>query len=142
MSAQWSEETVETVAHAIHHPQSGRWERLTEWDQDFLRDRARVVLAVLGEEGLLVDPGAPRTWSLPPEPGPEVTEVADRFGRGWLPATGRPGWWVSRLDLRDRKWPELVAMFGPLADASTPPLTAALIGAPEGAGDAPPASPA
>ena len=144
MSTQWSDETVETVAQAIHHPQSGRWDHLEYWDKDYLRDRARVVLAVLAEDGLLVQPsGAPRTWSLPPEPGPEVTAVRDGRGEVWNHDGGTSGFGWYRPNGGRASWWWLIGCRSPLTDASsTPPLTAALTGAPEGAGDAPPASPA
>ncbi len=59
----------------------------------------------------------PRTWSLPPEPGPEVTAVRDSDGDVWK----REGdlWVVWHGDERwyERTWDRL-ASFYPLTDAS------------------------
>ncbi len=63
----------------------------------------------------------PRTWSLPPEPGPEVTAVRDHDGDLWH--RDPDGWW--RLHRKTwsgtaRQWGELLE-FGPLTDATNEP---------------------
>jgi hypothetical protein len=69
----------------------------------------------------------PRTWSLPAEPGPEVTAVADTNdgGRIWLRHTTTTGesWWYprgSKAEEDGTDWEELVAVAWPgkLTDAT------------------------
>lgn len=60
----------------------------------------------------------PRTWSLPAEPGPEVTAVRDTTGRRWR----RGLFWHDdsgeKYPLKPMYWPELLRSRGPLTDAS------------------------
>lgn len=65
------------------------------------------------------------TWTMPAEPGPEVTHVRDRDGRVWRqPALGypNPDQWAGNWRTSDNQlattWTDLVAGFGPLTDAS------------------------
>lgn len=134
MSAdRWSDETVETVAQAIHHPQSGRWVGADEDYQDYCRDRARVVLAVLDDDGLLVEPGGEtRTWTLPAEPGPEVTAVLDCDGELWV--RNAVDWHMHDVTCvpdclttprhGSHSWAEVLSLFGPLAETSHPTAAA------------------
>ena len=115
------------------------------FDADSQWDAARRVRNELYDAALLAKPG---TWSLPPEPGPEVTAVLDRTGARWqrqghIDAQGEFSAWHDGSPLPPYGWMSLVQLRGPLTDATpTPPLTAAP-SAPEGAGDAgPPTSPA
>ena len=62
----------------------------------------------------------PRVWSLPPEPGPEVTRLRDCRGHhwdrlapssnGWLPRDAQPSIWAT--------WGRLLTEWGPLTDAT------------------------
>lgn len=72
-------------------------------------------------------PKEPRTWSLPAEPGPEVTAVRDAGGRLWQRGCRErdlKGAWVVRhhvtghVELARRHWSALLVEFAPLTDAT------------------------
>jgi hypothetical protein len=54
------------------------------------------------------------TWQTPPEPGPEVTQIRDSQGGLWTRHTDN-NW--RHLAAR-RTWPNLLAEWGPLTDAT------------------------
>lgn len=58
-----------------------------------------------------------RTWSLPAEPGPEVTRVKDRDGTDWI--RDRGAWQVPGDNGLSRyAWFSLLMLAGPLTDAT------------------------
>lgn len=59
----------------------------------------------------------PRTWELPPSPGPEVTAVRDANGALWSRTVGG---WLHQDDDPDSglPWSEVLTEFGPLFDAT------------------------
>jgi hypothetical protein len=57
---------------------------------------------------------APKTWALPPEPGPEVTELWDRDGWRWE-LDAAEGGWVHEDTGEICIWSELLAEYGPLS---------------------------
>lgn len=65
-----------------------------------------------------------RTWSLPPEPGPEVTAVRDSAGIVWKRHPDQPVW--TQQDIYpayaalSALWHEVLRR-GPLTDATPPP---------------------
>lgn len=73
-------------------------------------------------------PKSPRTWSLPPQPGPEVTHLRSAGGQIWRRARGDDrSWWVPVADetkhprqrmTMPRRWHVLLGMVGSLTDAS------------------------
>ncbi len=68
----------------------------------------------------------PRTWSIPDEPGPEVTAVRDRRGFRWERIPDWPGWSAKAItdangcypEDRTDEWGDVLAWHGPLTDAS------------------------
>jgi hypothetical protein len=66
----------------------------------------------------LAEPAAPRVWSAPPEPGPEVTAVTDRNGQQWKRHDG--GWCFvgPQLGHHHWRWSELFFRQAPLTDAT------------------------
>jgi hypothetical protein len=119
---------------------------------DEIRRAWTAFTAGLALDDLYTESTEPRTWSLPPEPGPEVTrlrcECHDAYWHlvyappagAWMPETADP---MRVPESEFKSWLGLLIDHRDITDASpTPPLTAALTGAPEDAGDAPPASPA
>jgi hypothetical protein len=69
-------------------------------------------------------PTEPRTWSLPPEPGPEVTAVRATEGAYGLTLWRREplAWNLRRADGKllcsCRSWLRLLQRYGPLTDAT------------------------
>lgn len=56
------------------------------------------------------------TWSMPDEPGPEITAVRDRWDVLWHRSGDQ--WWSTAEGLSTlRRWADLLAR-GPLTDAS------------------------
>lgn len=56
------------------------------------------------------------TWTLPDEPGPEVTAVRDRHGVKWLRQDGQ--WWSETPGLGTLRAWHVVLARGPLTDAT------------------------
>lgn len=77
-------------------------------------DEGWFAIATLLWEQVVLDGCEPRTWSLPAEPGPEVTAVRDASGECWT--LYDDGWW--RVAQIRRRWGSLLAEFGPLTDAT------------------------
>lgn len=63
---------------------------------------------------------APRTWSLPPSPGPEVTAVRDDDWAVWQRNPADGSWYEEGEDPGPLgvSWEELLSDFGPLTDAT------------------------
>lgn len=83
-------------------------------------EKARHVLAALADRGLLVAPSTPqhpRTWTLPEEPGPEVTVVrCECHAQHWY--RDEPQWISRGYPMRAYRWPGLVANHPRLTDAT------------------------
>lgn len=63
----------------------------------------------------------PRVWSLPPEPGPEVTAVRNSVGEIWR--RDREVWALAQSNglpplTHHRHWRALLVGYGPLSDAT------------------------
>lgn len=56
-TARWTDETLELVASNMPHPQGGSWSRMTADERALWYDRAGVVLFLLADAGLLLEPG-------------------------------------------------------------------------------------
>ncbi len=58
-----------------------------------------------------------RSWSMPPDPGPEVTRVKDKERRTWV--RDRDGWRIpGDGTLSKYAWSSLLMLAGPLTDAT------------------------
>lgn len=66
----------------------------------------------------------PRSWSLPPEPGPEVTKIRDKDGSVWEREDISRQWlWVSddgseAMVKPYEDWADFLEGYGPLVDAT------------------------
>ncbi len=96
-------------AQQYRRSQCGEWSKSGPLPRRCMLEVSHAGEHVFGER-----PAEPRTWSLPPEPGPEVTAVRDAEGAVWrLHDDGAWHYLAAR-----RAWGSLLADFGPLADAT------------------------
>lgn len=91
---------------------------LTPWDR-FVAPRLRML-----RQAVALDDLTPRTWSLPPEPGPEVKAVRDQDKHLW---THEPDGWIYRTGISQGggteivyrlPWASLYRYHAPLTDAT------------------------
>lgn len=104
-----SHQLAEAAWGIIANAGQGNWDIQTpEWREAAARWRDRYH----------ADLSAPRMWSLPPEPGPEVTHVNDRHDRRWRHE--RDHWChVDEDDAhRHDDWAHVLVNYGPLSDAT------------------------
>lgn len=112
-----SEDAVDETTRAWHTVCECGWQIYGQNGKAWSEHRAEAVLAALAD----TQAPSPTTWSLPPEPGPEVTAVRDR--RSDMHLRIETGWVLRGSPMHKAgigiTWKNTVIRFGPLTDATS-----------------------